>query len=538
MGEVLGTYRLLRVLGRGGMGTVYEAEHVRLGRRVALKILHPDCPLDVRRRFFTEARALGTLQHEHLVEVLDFVEGEEGADAPAYIVMERLRGEDLSARLAREGPLSPGETLRIGAELAAALGAVHAEGLVHRDLKPANIFLAEQGSWRGVKLLDFGVAKHLGSEADPGQTQSGLILGTPHYMAPEQARGKAVDARSDIYALGVVLYLMLCAEPPFRGDNFPDLVVQQETQRPRSPGEVRGAVLPEALTALVMRCLQADPAHRPQSMNEVRAELERVAASLLPDQAVTPRAVDGVLRGPTAVSHERPAKTAPVRPRSRSRRASAAALGALVAVGALAVLGALGWWRSYGEGELARGHEAAPLDANDGRASIEPRRAAPPGGDQALEASVVMVRTVPPGARILRGDTGALLGSSPLRVTLPADEVLRVRVGKPGYGERELELRQQEHGPGEITVTLAPLAPAERPAQTGGGAYPGREPASSTAASRLPVMGPRSHAASQVPAANDAANPSSDAASRTPAEADAPRGQGAGGLPTELRDPW
>src|SRR5690606_11844191 len=150
-------------------------------------------------------------------------------------------GEDLATRLSAKGAVTVGEAVVWGEQIASALAAVHSAGLVHRDLKPANIFLAKRGTWRGIKLLDFGVAKQTDDDAqgeDAARTQSGVILGTPFFMAPEQARGHDVDARTDIYAMGLVLYVMLCGEAPFAGRTLADQVLHQETQTPAPPGQV------------------------------------------------------------------------------------------------------------------------------------------------------------------------------------------------------------------------------------------------------------------------------------------------------------
>ncbi|HJL19415.1 MAG TPA: serine/threonine-protein kinase, partial [Sandaracinaceae bacterium LLY-WYZ-13_1] len=215
VGDVLGgTYRVDRRLGAGGMGAVFEATHVRTGRRYALKVLLPE--VAVRReavdRFRREAEAVGALGHANVVAIHDFVVEEEWA----YLVMDRLEGEDLAARLERLGRLSLGEVLSVADGIAAGLEAAHAHGLVHRDLKPANVFLAHQpGAPERPVLLDFGLAKSFAREDSAKLTASGVVLGTPQYMSPEQAAGHRLDARADLYAFATIVYEMLAGRPPF-----------------------------------------------------------------------------------------------------------------------------------------------------------------------------------------------------------------------------------------------------------------------------------------------------------------------------------
>ena len=202
LGTTLGSYRLLEIIGEGGMGAVYLAEHVKLGRKVALKMLHEQYAKqpDVVRRFFAEARSVNKIFHEHIVEITDFVENERGAN---YYIMEYLKGLPLTDLVEREGALPLSRSVGVVVQVCSALSAVHAAGIVHRDLKPDNIFLIERaGQQDFVKLLDFGIAKLLdtdGQTINLQTTAAGMIMGTPEYMSPEQARGKSVDYRTDIY---------------------------------------------------------------------------------------------------------------------------------------------------------------------------------------------------------------------------------------------------------------------------------------------------------------------------------------------------
>src|SRR5262249_48427065 len=238
-GDILGTYQLVRLLGEGSMGRVFLAKHTRLGREVALKILRPEHVRNhsLVQRFFQVARTVNQINHEHIVEVLDFVEEPPGTGyGRVYCVMERLQGLSLSEMLRKE-PLPIVRGARIMRQVCAALEAAHRVGVVHRDVKPGNIFIVERTNQPDyVKVLDFGVAKLTApvSEEKASSTLEGTIIGTPSYMAPEQAAGLETNFWTDIYGVGGVLYEMLAGKPQFEGDVFGHLMVQIITQPPRS----------------------------------------------------------------------------------------------------------------------------------------------------------------------------------------------------------------------------------------------------------------------------------------------------------------
>jgi serine/threonine protein kinase len=260
----LGSYEIKGVIGRGGMGVVFKAFDPALNRNVAIKVLSPhlaDCGA-ARRRFLREARAAAAVVHEHVVSVFAVVET---AGLP-FIVMEYVPGPSLQDRLDHQGPLALAEVLRIGMQTAAGLAAAHAQGLVHRDVKPANILL-ENGIER-VKLTDFGLAR---AAADAGMTQSGVVAGTPHYMAPEQARAEATDHRADLFSLGSTLYAMCTGIPPFRAET-PVAVLRRVSDDEPRPIRQLNPEIPAWLEAIVERLHAKDPADRFASASEL-AEL-------------------------------------------------------------------------------------------------------------------------------------------------------------------------------------------------------------------------------------------------------------------------
>jgi serine/threonine protein kinase len=257
----LGSYEVKGVIGRGGMGVVLKAFDPALHRNVAIKVLSPHLASHGagRRRFLREARSAAAVAHEHVVSVFAVVET---APLP-FIVMEYVPGGSLQDRLDRHGPLALPEILRIGMQTAAGLAAAHAQGLVHRDVKPANILL-ENGIER-VKLTDFGLARVV---ADASMTQSGIVAGTPHYMAPEQARGETTDHRADLFSLGSTLYAMCTGLPPFRAETPVAVVRRVADDEPRPIREINPEI-PAWLEAIVERLHAKDPAERFGSASEL-----------------------------------------------------------------------------------------------------------------------------------------------------------------------------------------------------------------------------------------------------------------------------
>src|SRR4051812_6164524 len=254
-GAQVGAYRVVKQIGEGGMGSVWLAEHIALGRRAALKMLHPEYSArpDVVARFFNEARAATAIADPGIVQIFDFGEC---ADGRAYIVMELLDGEPLDRRLKREGALTLVDGLRLIRQVASTLGAAHARGIVHRDLKPENVYVVRDPEVAGgerAKVLDFGIAK-LAGEHGGIKTQTAAVMGTPMFMSPEQCRGTGqVDARSDVYALGCMLFLLVTGRPPFQAEGVGDLIAMHLRELPPAPAQLRPGIPPE-LDQLVLRC--------------------------------------------------------------------------------------------------------------------------------------------------------------------------------------------------------------------------------------------------------------------------------------------
>ena len=267
-GIEVGGYVIEGKIGQGGMGVVYGAHHPRIGKRVAIKVLAPAYSANPRtvKRFEQEARLVNEIRHPNIVDVFQFGELPDGR---SYFVMEWLDGEPLTARIDR-GQVPAPEMAALLDVVCDALEAAHEHGVVHRDLKSDNVFIVKTGKARTVKLLDFGLAKLEGKSdmAAVHRTRSGVLVGTPAYMAPEQARGKAVDARTDIYALGVLAYKMLTGVMPFKADNAMDLIVMHLNAPPPAPNKLARDTPPE-LSRLVVRMMAKDPEERP-SLAEIR----------------------------------------------------------------------------------------------------------------------------------------------------------------------------------------------------------------------------------------------------------------------------
>lgn len=304
-GAEVGAYRVEETIGRGGMGAVYRGVHSLLGRPVAIKVLlaqhaHSE---EIVARFFNEARALTKLADPGLVQVFDFGHHTDGS---AYLVMELLSGESVARRLGRVGRFGPLETVRLVRLMCASMAVAHAAGIIHRDLKPENVFLVADVAVPGgerPKILDFGIAKITFDEQGPHRTRTNALIGTPTFMSPEQCRGgREIDARSDIYSLGCVMFVMLTGRPPFERELPGDLFIAHIQEPPPR----LSSLVPELtgqLEALVERCLQKRPADRFASMEALGQELSLLERELAGEPFIRP-ARPSTLAPPPAIEGE------------------------------------------------------------------------------------------------------------------------------------------------------------------------------------------------------------------------------------------
>ncbi len=433
VGAVLGSYRITHLLGEGGMGFVYLAEHTRLGRKVALKMLRADSagsPGAVK-RFFVEARAVNQIKHENIIEITDFVEDERGRN---YYIMEHLEGRTLSEEIGEKGAMSARRAMAIAAQAASALAAAHAAGVVHRDLKPDNVFLTTRGERKDVvKLLDFGVAKLAGPLPDLQKlhkTAAGAILGTPEYMSPEQVSGKEVDYRSDLYSLGVIMFEMVTGKKPFQAKTFGEMVIKHLTVKPPRPSQLKDAPvrLPRVFEDLILQCLEKDPARRPRDAKEIEDRLRKYA-------------------GLSSVQLES------LGPETRQRRP--AWMVAAIAIGSLAAAGAALFFLLRRE-TLQPPPPPPPPPVADAAVPEEPPPPPPPA------KITVSFETTPAGAEVWREGGEVPLGKTPLSLTFEQTaEKATFELRLPGFEKalREISLDKDT----QVVVALARRKKAPRP---------------------------------------------------------------------------
>jgi serine/threonine-protein kinase len=461
IGQQFGNYRVLSLLGEGGMGAVYLAEHPGIGRRVAVKVLHKQFSGDEQLlgRLLNEARAANAIRHPNIIEILDSGMREDGVP---YLVMELLEGESLGARIRRVGALPLTDAVSFTLQTASALGAAHKKGIVHRDLKPDNLFIVQSNMDESgritdspmaerMKVLDFGIAKlQMPQPGDSVKTRTGTLMGTPIYMSPEQCRGtKTVDHRSDVYSLGVILYEMLVGQTPFVSDGFGELVNMHLNVPPPSPRASRPEVSPQ-LDAIVLKMLAKNPEDRYPDMASLTSAIRLAAGAPFSVHRSSPDlAARDIANAPTqaadAVAHApdsgRAAKaqvttfrtstgevgpTVTPRSGSRSKLALAGVAVAALGGGAFFVLGgAKPDPAPVVVPKPASPPPAAPLAAP--AAPVAPKPPAPPA------KITVRLTTDPAGASVFDARGGGLLGTTPVSLTRARGPAFQVRLEKDGY---------------------------------------------------------------------------------------------------------
>jgi serine/threonine-protein kinase len=475
IGQSFGNYRAISVLGEGGMGVVYLAEHPEIGRKVAVKVLHPDFARDkqVLGRFLNEARAANAIRHPNIIEILD-----SGvlADQTPYLVMELLEGESLAARIKRVGRMPIADVCDFAYQTASALSAAHAKGIVHRDLKPDNLFIVpdphEDGRER-MKVLDFGIAKlQQHSPGDSVKTRTGTLMGTPIYMSPEQCRGvRTVDHRTDVYSLGVILYEMVVGHPPFVSEGFGDLVNMHMNVPPTPPRRLRPD-LPIGLESLILTMLAKSPEDRYESMTALQAALRAAGEGLFtvrgssPDLNATARRTQQAPVGAPFTTKATTLTDGGVGeqvPYGRPKRGIV-----LIALGVAALAGAALFvvrGRGHRGDETAGGVNPTAAGKADPRptpATLVPGPAPSPVAVAPATVTIV-VESTPAGASVVGAADGEALGETPLTLTRPARAPdLKLRIEKEGYVTVARAVSLQRDGTLAITLERKPR-PAARP---------------------------------------------------------------------------
>lgn len=447
---VHGKYRITDVLGAGGMGRIYRAEQMPLGRPVALKVLHQELDAkkdkgDFQKRFLLEAATCAKLTHPNIVVVYDYGRLDEVSPREAYFMaMEFVEGETLHEALAAEGVFAPPRAMRIAREIARGLREAHRQGAVHRDLKPSNVMLTQGGEGEGVKVLDFGLVKLIRDDSEV-MTREDVFIGSPRYMAPEQIHRAPVDGRADLYALGIILYQMLTGHVPFEGEN-PVQTLMGHVSEPVPPlRPPPGTELPPGLEAVVMRCLEKDPDRRFPNADTLIHALQDVAGGALVSSESSYSS--GIRSGavpadPPTVAGRRPARAEPTPTPSPAVAVSDAAPSAPsgpstgikigIFVGAIAIGGAAAFFALRKDEPADTPSVATPQPTEPTEPTADPTMAT-----EAPDARpfTLFVESEPSGAALFRGDER--LGTTPTQVlldaTVLATEPARFRLELEGH---------------------------------------------------------------------------------------------------------
>ena len=465
IGQVLdGRYRIEKLLGEGGMGIVYKGVHTTLGKPLAIKVLRPEVSKneEILMRFRQEAQSASQIGNPHIIDISDFGTLPDGS---TYFVMEFLTGKSLTAALA-DGQFTLHRTCNVVKQLAGALGAAHDVGIVHRDLKPDNVQLIERGGQKDfVKVLDFGIAKVGGSTSK--LTQAGQVFGTPHYMSPEQCAGTNVDHRTDIYAVGVMLYEMACGKVPFDADNLMGILTKHLYENPIAPRELAPPVnVPPTLEAIILKCLQKKPDQRYQSMAELAEDLDALERGL-PPKAITERfdrppagTIPGTLTGVEArVSMGSGSQEIAIR---KSRAPLFIGLGvaaALVLGGGALLFGGKGGSETAVKPEPAHPAEPGPQPtAAVQPVKVEPEKPADP--PPAPAPAKLTVNSNPAHAEVYLD--GSLVGNAPYQVEKPAaGKPIKLELRLPGYQNKSVEISERSH---DVVLQLQKAEEPKQPA--------------------------------------------------------------------------
>lgn len=420
-----GRYQIDYVLGVGSMGIVYGARHAAVGKLVAVKALRAHLASDAEaiQRFNAEATAATSIGNQHIVETFDFGRLPDGT---AYLVMEYLEGRSLSELLEGWAPLPLERITHIGVQIAEALDAAHRAGIVHRDLKPDNVFLCEREDDPDfVKILDFGIAKFGVSQAR--LTQAGAVFGTPAYMSPEQALGEATDGRTDIYALGVMLYEMACGSVPFQAESAIAVLAQHAKEEPQALSARKPDVSRE-LEAIVHKCLQKAIAARYATMAELAEDLSRLASGT-PIQAEVAPLTSPVPPEVEQAFFEPPPASEPLPPPSVPSRGVPWPLVILLLAG---VAGGMFWLLRH------RAPAPAPVIASAAPQPLPPAPSVTAVEETPTDEQEVALVLFPLDSRVMLGDKD--LGPMPVSVKVTPGQPVKVRVVRAGYWTRRLTL--------------------------------------------------------------------------------------------------